>query len=116
MSGRPWPYLLAATAVLLALAAPALGMQLAFPQAGDEPTTTTHRRAYDLLAEGFGPGVNGPLLIVADLRTPGLDTETLPALTERLAADPGIALLATIMSINLVGDRLRDVLNPRLER
>jgi putative drug exporter of the RND superfamily len=58
VSGRPWPYLLAATAVLLALAAPALGMQLAFPQAGDEPTTTTHRRAYDLLAEGFGPGVN----------------------------------------------------------
>ena len=86
VSGRPWPYLLAATAVLLALAAPALGMQLAFPHAGDEPTTTTHRRAYDLLA-GFGPGVNGPLLIVADLRTPGLDTETLPALTERLAAD-----------------------------
>jgi RND superfamily putative drug exporter len=93
VSGRPWPYLLAATAVVLALAAPALGMQLAFPDAGDEPTTTTHRRAYDLLAEGFGPGVNGPLLIVADLRTPGLDTETLPVLTERLAADPGIALL-----------------------
>jgi RND superfamily putative drug exporter len=93
VSGRPWPYLLAATAVLLALAAPALGMRLAFPQAGDEPTTTTHRRAYDLLAEGFGPGVNGPLLIVADLRTPGVGTETLPALTERLAADPGIALL-----------------------
>jgi RND superfamily putative drug exporter len=93
VSGRPWPYLLAATAVLLALAAPALGMQLAFPDAGNEPTTTTHRRAYDLLADGFGPGVNGPLLIVADLRTPGLDTETLPALTERLAADPGIALL-----------------------
>ena len=84
VSGRPWPYLLAATAVLLALAAPALGMQLAFPDAGDEPTTTTHRRAYDLLADGFGPGVNGPLLIVADLRTPGLDTETLPALTERI--------------------------------
>ena len=93
VSGRPWPYLLAATAVLLALAAPALGMQLAFPDAGDEPTTATHRRAYDLLAEGFGPGVNGPLLIVADLRTPGLDTETLPALTERLAADPGIAVV-----------------------
>jgi putative drug exporter of the RND superfamily len=93
VSGRPWPYLLAATAVLLALAAPALRMELAFPDAGDEPTTTAHRRAYDLLAEGFGSGVNGPLLIVADLRTPGLDAEAIPALSERLAADPGIAVV-----------------------
>ena len=68
-------------------------MKLAFPDAGDEPTTTTHRRAYDLSAEGSGPGVNGPLLIVADLRTPGLDAGTVPALSERLAADPGIALV-----------------------
>jgi RND superfamily putative drug exporter len=93
VSGRPWPYLLVATAVLLTVAAPALHMQTGFPDAGNEPTTTTYRRAYDLLAEGFGPGVNGPLLIVADLRTPGLDTEAIPALTERLAADPGIALV-----------------------
>ncbi len=68
-------------------------MRTGFPDAADEPTTTTHRRAYDLLAEGFGPGVNGPLLVVVDLRTPGLDTTALPALSERLAADPGIALV-----------------------
>jgi putative drug exporter of the RND superfamily len=93
VSGRPWPYLLVAMAVLLTVAAPALHMQTGFPDAGNEPTTTTYRRAYDLLAEGFGPGVNGPLLIVADLRTPGLDTEAISTLTERLAADPGIALV-----------------------
>jgi putative drug exporter of the RND superfamily len=91
VSGRPWPYLLAATAVLLALAAPALRMQTGFPDAGADPTTTPHRRAYDLLAEGFGPGVNGPLLIVADLRAAGLDRQDVVALTERLAADSGIA-------------------------
>jgi putative drug exporter of the RND superfamily len=91
VSGRPWPYLLAATAVLLALAAPALQMRTGFPDAGDDPETTPHRRAYDLLASGFGPGINGPLLIVADLRTPGLDRQDLAALTARLAADPGIA-------------------------
>ncbi|CAN5892014.1 MMPL family transporter [soil metagenome] len=91
VSGRPWPYLLAATAVLLALTAPALRIQTGFPDAGDESTTTTHRRAYDLLADGFGPGVNGPLLLVADLRTPGLDAGAIPALTEQLTADPGIA-------------------------
>jgi putative drug exporter of the RND superfamily len=91
VSGRPRPYLLAATAVLLALAAPALRMQTGFPDAGTDPTTTTHRRAYDLLAEGFGPGVNGPLLIVADLRSAGLDRQDVIALKERLTADPGIA-------------------------
>jgi putative drug exporter of the RND superfamily len=93
ISGRPWPYLLVATAVLLLLAAPALRLQTGFPDAGNDPTTTTQRRAYDLLAKGFGPGANGPLLIVADLQTPGLDAESLPALTERLAADPGIVLV-----------------------
>jgi putative drug exporter of the RND superfamily len=91
VSGRPWPYLLVATAFLLGLAAPGLRMQTGFPDAGADPTTTTQRRAYDLLAEGFGPGVNGPLLIVADLRTRGLDARSLPALAQRLAADPGIA-------------------------
>jgi RND superfamily putative drug exporter len=93
VSGRPWAYLAAAAAVLLALGAPALQMQTGFPDAGDDPTSTTHRRAYDLLADGFGPGFNAPLLLVADLRRPGVDTQAIPALSERLAADPGIAMV-----------------------
>ncbi|WP_406402976.1 MMPL family transporter [Streptomyces sp. NBC_00879] len=91
VSGRPWRYLLAASAVLLALAAPALRMETGFPDAGDDSTSTTHRRAYDLLAEGFGPGFNAPLLIVADLTRPGAGAEDVPALSRRIAADPGIA-------------------------
>jgi RND superfamily putative drug exporter len=91
VSGRPWRYLLAASAVLLVLAAPALRMETGFPDAGDDSTSTTHRRAYDLLAEGFGPGFNAPLLIVADLTRPGADAEDVPALSRRIAADPGIA-------------------------
>jgi RND superfamily putative drug exporter len=93
VSGRPWAYLAAAAAVLLALGAPALQMQTGFPDAGDDPASTTHRRAYDLLADGFGPGFNAPLLLVADLRRPGVDTQAIPALSERLAADPGIAMV-----------------------
>jgi putative drug exporter of the RND superfamily len=93
VSGRPWPYLAVASAVLLALAAPALQMKTGFPDAGDDPTSTTHRRAYDLLAEGFGPGFNAPLLLVADLRRPGVDAQAIPALSERIAADPGIAMV-----------------------
>jgi RND superfamily putative drug exporter len=91
VAGRPWPYLAVGTVVLLALAAPALRMETGFPDAGDDPTSLTHRRAYDLLAEGFGPGFNAPLLVVADLRRPGADAEAIPALAERIAGDPGIA-------------------------
>ncbi|WP_405803698.1 MMPL family transporter [Streptomyces sp. NBC_00210] len=93
VSGRPWPYLIVATVALLALAAPALRMETGFPDAGNDSTTTTHRRAYDLLAEGFGPGFNAPLLIVADLRSPGVDARAIPALSRRIAADPGIAMV-----------------------
>ncbi|MEU5346812.1 MMPL family transporter [Streptomyces sp. NPDC020766] len=93
VSGRPWPYLLAGSAVLLALAIPALRMETGFPDAGNDATSTTHRRAYDLLAEGFGPGFNAPLLIVADLNSPGVDAEGIPELSRRIADDPGIASL-----------------------
>ncbi|MFE5889529.1 MMPL family transporter [Streptomyces sp. NPDC056462] len=91
VSGRPWPYLLAASAAMLALTIPALRMDTSFPDAGNDATSTTHRRAYDLLAEGFGPGFNAPLLIVADLRSPGVAAEGIPELARRLADDPGIA-------------------------
>ena len=83
-----------ASVVLLALAAPALAMRTGFPNAGDDPTSTTHRRAYDLLAEGFGPGVNAPLLLVADLRSPGVDAPGNPALAAAVSADPGVAMSA----------------------
>ncbi len=64
---RPWLAAIAATAVLLALAAPALGMRLGFPDAGNDPPETMTRQAYDLITEGFGPGANGPLVIAAEL-------------------------------------------------
>ena len=56
---RPWIAAIAATALLLALAAPATGMRLGFPDAGNDPADTMTRQAYDLNAEGFGPGTNG---------------------------------------------------------
>ncbi|MBB4959906.1 MMPL family transporter [Micromonospora polyrhachis] len=59
-----WLALLLPVAALLALAAPALGMRLGFADAGNDPESSTNRRAYDLLAEGFGPGFSGPLIVV----------------------------------------------------
>jgi RND superfamily putative drug exporter len=95
ISARPWPYLLVGTALLLALAAPALSLRTGFPDAGDDPTTTTHRQAHDLLAAGFGPGINAPLLVVADLRGTGTAAGDLPRLSAQLAADPGISWVGT---------------------
>jgi RND superfamily putative drug exporter len=91
VSRKPWPYLVAASVVLLTLAAPALSLKTGFPDSGDNPTNRSDRRAYDLMAEGFGPGFSSPLLIVADLRGTGVDPESIPALSHRIAADPGIA-------------------------
>jgi putative drug exporter of the RND superfamily len=90
VSGRPWPYLLGAVVALLAVATPALWLQTAFPAAGDAPAETTHRQAYDLLAEGFGTGINGPLLVVVDLTADGVDAAALPGLTEDIASVPQI--------------------------
>ena len=56
--------------MLVVLAIPLFSMRLAFTDAGNDPTTLTTRQAYDLLAEGFGPGFNGPLVIAADLPGP----------------------------------------------
>lgn len=84
---RPLPSLLVAVLALLALSAPALGMRLGFADAGNDPRTTTSRQAYDLLAEGFGPGFNGPLVVVAQGdETAGRAVQLELAKTEGVAA------------------------------
>ena len=63
-------------------------MQTAWPAAGDAPSDTTYRQAYDLLDEGFGPGVNGPLLVVVDLTAPGAGADDVPGLAEDIVPSP----------------------------
>jgi RND superfamily putative drug exporter len=67
ISGHPWPAAVAGLAIMLVFAVPALSMRMDLSDAGNDPAGTTTRKAYDLLAEGFGPGFNGPLQIVAQL-------------------------------------------------
>ena len=67
MQRRPALTAIAATALMLALAAPALGLRLASSDAGNDPSSQTTRQAYDLLAKGFGPGFNGPLQVAVAL-------------------------------------------------
>jgi len=90
---RPWTAAIAAAAVLLALSAPALGMRLGFPDAGNDPASTMTRQAYDLNTEGFGPGANGPLVIAAEL--PGASAKPkVDAFAQRLRADRKVAFVA----------------------
>jgi putative drug exporter of the RND superfamily len=91
VSRRPWAWLVAGTVVLLALAAPAVSLQTGFPDAGDNPTSTSERRAYDLLGDAFGPGINGPLLLVVDLTRDGATEADLSALTSGIAEVQGVA-------------------------
>ena len=91
VAGHPWAYVVGGTAVLLALAAPVLALRLGTPDEGALPPSRTERRAYDLVAEGFGPGINGPLVIAADI---SLDPSIIEPLGAAIAADEGIAAVA----------------------
>ncbi|MFJ6833219.1 MMPL family transporter [Streptomyces sp. NPDC091209] len=65
---RPLAVLLLGVVGLGAAAVPAASLQLGLPDDGSQPTSTTQRRAYDLLSDGFGPGFNGPLMVVVDAK------------------------------------------------
>ncbi len=99
---RPWTAAIAATAVLLALAAPALGMRLGFPDAGNDPPGTMTRQAYDLNTEGFGPGTNGPLVLAAELPDPAAKAR-MDSFAKRLRGEPGVAFV-TPPRINAPGN------------
>jgi RND superfamily putative drug exporter len=91
---HPWTAAIIATAILLALAAPALGMRLGFPDAGNDPPGSMTRQAYDLTAEGFGPGTNGPVVIASKMSAP--DTITLDKLASRVRQDPDVAFVSPV--------------------
>jgi len=86
---RPWPAALGGLVLLLALSAPFLGIRWGFPDAGNDPTTFTQRRAYDLLTDGFGKGFNGPILLAAELPAPG-DVSGFAALGDKIKGVQGV--------------------------
>ncbi len=88
---RPWPGLVLGIIGLVALAVPLFALRLGTGDAGNRPTTDTTRRAYDLIAEGFGPGANGPLLLAAQTPNGATDLDTLDNLSAALNQTPGIA-------------------------
>ena len=123
----------AATAAMIILAIPVLSLRLGSSDAGNDPASSTTRQAYDLLAEGFGPGFNGPLQLVATTGSPA-GTAALDRLAATLRTEPGIAAVsapvpghgATLISVipttspeaaatSSLIDRLRDSVIPAAE-
>ncbi|MFI8903505.1 MMPL family transporter [Streptomyces virginiae] len=88
---HPVAYAVGAAALLLTATLPVLGLRVGLPDDGSLPQSRSERRAYDLVAEGFGPGTNGPLVIAAD---PAGDPGVVDRLVATVAADPGIASVA----------------------
>jgi RND superfamily putative drug exporter len=93
---RPVLAALLSGGLLLLLCVPTLSLRLGSNDAGTDPAGTTTRKAYDLLAEGFGPGFNGPFSIVAALPAKGDDT-ALTELRTTLNDEEGVAETTAVM-------------------
>jgi RND superfamily putative drug exporter len=106
---RPWTIAIASTLVMLLIAAPAMALRLGSSDASNDPANQTTHRAYELLAQGFGEGFNGPLLVVAKVPNPSGEAAKQgvvvasppgggPASVEKLrvsiAATPGVSSVA----------------------
>ncbi|MET7484206.1 MMPL family transporter [Streptomyces sp. NPDC005538] len=81
---RPAAVLVLSVLGLGAIALPASQLQLGLPDDSSQPTSTTQRRAYDLLAEGFGPGFNGPLMIVVDAKNSDAPKAAVSTVTDKI--------------------------------
>jgi putative drug exporter of the RND superfamily len=93
VSRHPWTALLSGLSIMVVLAVPALSLRLGQSDAGNDPTSLTSRRAYDLLAQEFGAGFNGPLQIVAQLPA-GDGSGSLTRIGTALRATTGIASIS----------------------
>jgi putative drug exporter of the RND superfamily len=105
VAGRPWPWAVVSVVMLLVLAIPLLSIVLGQPDNGTNPTSDSSRRAYDLLSEGFGVGVNGPLTVVVVLpkQSSSADQTLLGSMATDVAGTPGVASVSPA-SVNSAGN------------
>lgn len=88
---RPWLTTIGVVAVLGSMSIPAFALDLNLPDGGKEPAGTTQREAYDLIADAFGPGTAGPLLVTVDITQTTDVLEDLEVIGDELASVPGVA-------------------------
>ncbi len=98
MARRPIVYCLVSLAILLVLASPLFRIHLGFPSDASAPSSTTQHQAYELIDRGFGPGADGPLLLVVSLPSspktdPGVKTD-LDHLAAAVASTPGVKVVS----------------------
>jgi len=94
---RPWTSFISGLVILLTLTIPLLSMRLALSDNGNRAEWQTARRAYDLLADGFGPGFNGPLQLVAQVDET-ITQDDLQAITQAVQADPDVVFASPPLS------------------
>jgi RND superfamily putative drug exporter len=90
---RPWPLAIGSLAVMIALLVPAFALRLDSSDAGNDPAHNSSRHAYDMLAQGFGPGFNGPLQLVATLPQHG-QAQALATVRAAAAQTPDVRAVA----------------------
>jgi len=104
VSAHPWPWGVASVAVLVVLAIPLFSITLGQPDNGTNPTSDSNRQAYDLISQGFGVGVNGPLTVVVKLpnQSSSANSSLLSTMQSDIAKTPGVASV-TPASVNSAG-------------
>jgi RND superfamily putative drug exporter len=90
VADRPWRSAIAALAILVLLSLPVFQLELGQNDISALPKSTTARQAYEGLTDGFGPGVNGPLLVASEFASEADAKAALPVLAKQVAADPGV--------------------------
>lgn len=95
---RPWQSAIAGLGVLLALSAPFLGIRFGFPDAGNSPASYTNRAAFDLLADGFGPGFSAPMLLTVEGKTGAELTTAADAVGAKLRSINGVAFVSAAVA------------------
>lgn len=100
---RPVAVLLFGVVGLGVVAVPAMDLKLALPGDDAQPTSTTQRRAYDLLSEGFGPGFNGPLTVLVDAKDSGDSKAAAEQVSKTVASTAGVVTVSPAR-FNKAGD------------
>jgi RND superfamily putative drug exporter len=110
VGSHPVRYALVGLVALCAIATPALSMRIGTPDDGNAATDTTQRKAFDLLADGFGAGFNGPIQVVMEIPTTA-DRVAVGRVLDAVQADPGVAAV-TAPVFNAAGDTAVLMVNP----
>ncbi len=95
VSRHPRSLSLGSLVVIVLIALPIFTLNLGISDQGSDPAGSTTRVAYDYLAQGFGPGSNGPLLVVGDVRT-SADVATMSSLAQSLRSAPDVASVGPV--------------------